>query len=164
MKLAFERGDAPPSTPGKTAPSTPKKTPHKYKGKGDDEGDNTPTTTPKRKRTPAKKIADDSINKLKPDGESDNEDDSRLKRAKSISKLKLKPKPKNAFRASDQNTEAKRATIIVENEVVGDDEDDVFLDAPEQAVTYAATTDEEDQVCRFTLCSQLQPVHHPHFV
>ena len=163
LKLAFERGDAPPSTPGKSIPSTPKKTPHKCKGNVDDDGDGTPSSTPKRKRTPTKKVADDNNNKSKPNSESDDEEDPRLKRVKSISKLRLKPKPKNAFRASDQNNETQKGTIIAENEVVGDD-DDVFLDAPEQAATDTTATDEEDQVCRFTLCSPLQPTHSSYFM
>ncbi|KAF3052540.1 hypothetical protein E8E11_002742 [Didymella keratinophila] len=99
MKLAFERGDArPPSTPTKSskAAATRKKTPSKVKVKTEEDGEATPTTTPKRKHTPSKK----KVGYTEADEDEDeDEEDEKPKRAKSTPKTK--PRPKNAFRASD---------------------------------------------------------------
>ncbi|KAF3044025.1 hypothetical protein E8E12_006916 [Didymella heteroderae] len=144
MKLAFERGDAPPpSTPSKgknAAASTPKKTPAKGKVKSDDDDDEaTPTTTPKRKRTPAKKKLDYA------EIDDEDEQDEKPKRAKSTPKAKRRPT--NAFRASDEKPQT-----VVKGEPV-DSDGDVFTDAPEQALADVDAEDEIDEVLLTSLFS-----------
>jgi hypothetical protein len=153
MKLAFERGDTPPSTPAKgdkSAPNTPKKAPRKSKVEAEEDSEGTPTTH-KRKRTPAKKKVIDNEEKFKADAEdSEDEEDLKPKRAKAASKSKPKPKPKNGFKASDQNKEVEEAKAIVNGETI-DENCDVFFDAPEHAAASADTAGEDDEVCKSTL-------------
>ncbi|KAF2631146.1 hypothetical protein BU25DRAFT_386072 [Macroventuria anomochaeta] len=147
MKIAFERGDAPPSTPSKTAPGTPKKTPQKSTVKTEDDGEGTPTTTPKRKRTPAKK--NKAVDQEEAQAEDDeDEEGAEPKRAKSTPKARAKPKPKNAFRASDQKKETEEAQTIVKGQPV-DNDGDVFLDALEQVASDVDAEGEVDEVCMF---------------
>lgn len=143
MKLAFERGDAPPpSTPTKgmkDAVATPKKTPAKTKVKSEDDGEDTPTTTPKRKRTPAKKIVYTEAE------DEDGEQDEKPKRAKSTPKTK--PRPKNAFRASDEKTPSEEPQAVVKEDLV-DSDGDVFTDAPEQVEADIDAEGVLDEVCK----------------
>jgi hypothetical protein len=148
MKLSFERGDAPPSTAGKSAkfvPVTPKKTPKKSKLSVEDDGEDTPTATPKRKRTPAKKNVPSMS---KPDGEEDDEEEA-LKSKHAKLAPKAKPKPKNSFRASDV-TNVEAAKTVVKEEAIEDD-GDVFTDAPELATEDGAGSDEHEYICKFTV-------------
>jgi hypothetical protein len=143
MQLAFERGDAPPpSTPikgKKDVAATPKKTPAKtrVKSEGDDEA--MPTSTPKRKRTPSKKKVDYT------EAEDDEEErDEKTKRAKSI--LKAKPRPKNAFRASDDEKPSKMSQTVKSEPTESDD--DVFTDTREQGPADIDAESEVDEVCK----------------
>lgn len=123
LKLAFERGDAPLSTPSKakSAPATPQKTPGKVASKKNAAG--TPTDTPKRKRAAAKKTTDFV---------GDEEEIATPKRAKGTPKAK--PRPKNAFRASDEK-EAQEKETLIKGEPA--EEGDVFVDAPEEICKFA---------------------------
>ncbi|KAF9694415.1 hypothetical protein EKO04_007475 [Ascochyta lentis] len=128
LKLAFENVDTPPRTPSKAGKS--KTT------------DDTPTATPKRKRTPAKKAGADKF-QTATDSDED-EEPAKPKRAKSTPKAK--PKPKNGFRAGDVKS-AEAAQAVIKNEPIDDDggdDSDVFLDAQERAVADAEV--EEDEV------------------
>lgn len=128
LKLAFERGDAPPSTPSKSksGPATPRKTPAKVTPKTNADG--TPIATPKRKRTPAKKTADEG------EDEEEDEADEKPKRAKGTPKTK--PRPKNSFRASDDKDDH-AAETVVKGEPAEDG--DVFVDAPEEICKCASS-------------------------
>ena len=150
LKIAFDKGDAPPSTPSKATPATPKKTPRTSKTKTEDGGEGTPTATPKRKRTlPKKKAVDDDEQKFKAETDDDQEGEvAKPKRAKTTPNAKAKPKPKNGFRASDNRKEAEEAQTVIKSEPVEDD-GDVFLDAPEQAAVNVDAEGEVDEVCKF---------------
>lgn len=143
MKLAFERGDEPPpSTPtkGNKAAATPKKTPSKAQFKTQDDEDGTPTTTSKRKRTPAKKKACSAEA-----ADDEDEQDDKPKRVKSTPKAR--PRPKNAFRASDENRASEEPRTVVKGEPVESD-GDVFMDAPEQASAEADAKGDIDEICK----------------
>ncbi|KAJ4379869.1 hypothetical protein N0V86_005053 [Didymella sp. IMI 355093] len=141
LKLAFERGDAVPSTPGKankSATVTPKKTPLKAKVNTED-GESTATSTPKRKRTAAKKVD-------YAESEDDEEDqDEQPKRAKS--NPRPKPRPKNGFRASDEKMPSAESQSVVKGEP-NESDGDVFTDAPEQALADVDAEGEIDEVCK----------------
>lgn len=134
LKLAFEKGD--PATPAKSAPVTPRKDP-KAMSKNDVES--TPTATLKRKRTPVKKIVDTT------EDDEDEEVGAKPKRAKSA--VKVKPRPKNAFRASDE----KESKITVKDEH-SEESSDVFVDAPQEAAGV-----ETEEVCKFTPSPSFAP-------
>ncbi|KZM25880.1 hypothetical protein ST47_g2942 [Ascochyta rabiei] len=158
LKIAFDKGDAPPPTPtkaSKSAPTTPKQTPRKSKLKTEDDSEDTPTTpVSKRKRTPAKKPTASLADKFKPETDEDEEEErAKPKRAKSTPEVKRKPK--NAFRASD-NKGIEETQPVVKGEPVddsnNDDDDHVFFDAREQA---SAFTDTDAEVDRDTVCKKI---------
>ena len=143
MKLAFERGDAPPpSTPtnGSKAAANPKKTSSKAKVKTEEDDEGTPTTTPKRKRTPSKKKMDYT------EAEDDDEElDEKPKRAKSTPKAK--PRPKNGVRASDEKNASEEPQTVVKGEPTESD-GDVFTDAREQVSAAIDAEGDIDEVCK----------------
>ncbi|KAL1652822.1 hypothetical protein SLS61_004442 [Didymella pomorum] len=149
MKLAFERGDEPPpSTPtkGNKAAATPKKTPSKAQFKTQDDEDGTPTTTSKRKRTPAKKKACSAEA-----ADDEDEQDDKPKRVKSTPKAR--PRPKNAFRASDENRASEEPRTVVKGEPVESD-GDVFMDAPEQTSAEADAKGDIDEISPTSVFSE----------
>ncbi|KAJ4346076.1 hypothetical protein N0V95_005751 [Ascochyta clinopodiicola] len=156
LKLCFDKGDALPPTPSKAstlAPTTPQQTPRKSKLKTGDGGEDMPTTpASKRKRTPAKKFTADLADKFKAEMTEDEEEEhTKPKRAKSTPKTK--PKPRNAFRASD-NKGVGDLQPGIKNEPVedngGEDDGDVFLDAHEQASAHIDPNADSDvdEVCK----------------
>jgi hypothetical protein len=137
MKKAFEENDtasgASPSSPVKNHTPAKPKTPRTKAAKNTSSGDDVEATpTPKRKRASAKKKVtddDDGEVKFKPEPEIEDDDDLldvKPKRPKATPKPKVAPKPKNG---------------TVKNEVIDDEEEDTFFDAPEQPDAQCPTDD-----------------------
>ncbi|KAF1927984.1 uncharacterized protein M421DRAFT_5647 [Didymella exigua CBS 183.55] len=144
MKLAIERGDAPPSTPLKSkkdAAATPKTTPARIEVKSEEDDAGTPTPTPKRKRALAKNYTEAE--------DDEDEQDEKLKRAKSTPKSK--PRPTNAFRASDER-DTEEASTTIQGEPF-DEDGDVFTDALEHASADVADEGELDEVSSTSIFS-----------
>lgn len=95
------------------------------------------TPTPKRKRTPAKANY----------AASEDEEDEFEKPKRARATPKSKSRPKNSFRASDEQA-TDTPTVTVKGEPV-EEEWDVFTDAREQPVTGAGFEDELDEVCEY---------------
>lgn len=143
LKLAFERGDAPPlSTPtmSNKAIATPKKTPEKAKVRNGVVEQGTPTTTPKRRRAPAKK-------KVGSAGVTDDDKDEAEKPKRAKSNPEAKPRPKNGFRASDEEKTPEEPQPVVKGGPIESD-DDIFTDAPEHAGANVDVDGEIDEACK----------------
>lgn len=150
LKTAFENGDAAPKMPTKgsnSAPTTPSKITQKSTATAESDDDDTgiPTPTPKRKRALAQENPECEV---KATSETD-EEEAFIKPKRVKSTPRSKAKPKNGFRASDQNVEAEEAKVVIKGEPV-DEDSDVFFDAPQQAYTYGTSATDEDEICKST--------------